>query len=126
MSGLPTPDPIPKLKISSFEKDDDTNHHVDFVTACSNARANNYSIAPNDRMETKRIAGKIIPAIATTTATVAGLVSLELVKVAIGETLPISAFKNTFLNLALPFYGMSEPAPPIRTPITGIASYTVS
>lgn len=32
-----------------FEKDDDTNLHMDFITACSNLRAENYSIAPTDK-----------------------------------------------------------------------------
>ena len=58
-----------------FEKDDDSNGHVDFVTAASALRAQMYAIKPADRFTTKRIAGKIIPAIATTTAAVAGLVS---------------------------------------------------
>jgi hypothetical protein len=62
--------------VEDFEKDDDTNHHVDFITQASNLRAVAYKIKPADRMETKRIAGRIIPAIATTTACVSGLVSL--------------------------------------------------
>ena len=32
-----------------FEKDDDTNFHMDFITACSNLRAENYDIAPTDK-----------------------------------------------------------------------------
>lgn len=57
-----------------FEKDDDANGHMDFVTAASSLRARMYAIEPADRLKTKRIAGKIIPAIATATAAVAGLV----------------------------------------------------
>ena len=39
------------LKMSPliFEKDDDSNHHMDFIVACSNLRAFNYSIPPADR-----------------------------------------------------------------------------
>lgn len=41
-----------------FEKDDDTNHHMEFVTAASNLRAANYDINAADMMHTKQIAGK--------------------------------------------------------------------
>lgn len=57
-----------------FEKDDDANGHMDFVESASALRAHMYSIEAADRLQTKRIAGKIIPAIATATAAVAGLV----------------------------------------------------
>jgi len=111
------------LVINEFEKDDDTNHHVDFIMAAANLRAANYRIKPADRLETKRIAGKIIPAIATTTAAVAGLVSLELIKIVL--ELPLECFKNAFLNLALPFVSFSEPAPPEKMKIAGDTYFTV-
>ena len=36
-----------------FEKDDDTNFHMDFIVACSNLRAFNYSIPPADKLKVK-------------------------------------------------------------------------
>lgn len=63
-----------------FEKDDDTNYHIKFITSASNCRAEIYGIDIVSEYETKGIAGKIIPAVATTTATVVGLICLEMIK----------------------------------------------
>nr|CAH8875316.1 unnamed protein product [Trichobilharzia regenti] len=64
----------------NFEKDDDNLAHVDFITSAANLRAVMYSLQTTPRHTVKRIAGRIVPAIATTTATVSGLVCLELLK----------------------------------------------
>lgn len=111
VSSIPPPKSFPegfKLESVEFEKDDDSNHHIDFITCASNLRAEGYGIQPADRHKTKFVAGKIIPAIATTTALVTGLVVLELYKTIDGKD-DIEQYKNGFVNLALPFFGFSEP-----------------
>ena len=97
-----------------------------------------YSIESADRYKTKRIAGRIVPAIATTTAAVSGLVSLILSdrktvhkgrnnKVSSpfvgvsridqgGNGSSIERFCNAFMNLALPEMPLmlTEPAAAMR------------
>jgi ubiquitin-activating enzyme E1 len=116
LQALPDPASLVGFRLcpADFEKDDDSNHHIDYIAAAANLRAANYNIAPGDRHTIKGIAGKIIPAIATTTAVVAGLVGLEALKVADStfghEHKPsLERFKNGFVNLALPFLAFSEP-----------------
>ena len=96
-----------------FEKDDDSNFHIDFITQAANLRARNYNIPESDHQKTKMIAGKIIPAIATTTAMIAGAVAIELYKLHFQTD--VEKFKNTFANLGISVILFSEPLPPIRT-----------
>ena len=98
-----------------FEKDDEKNFHIDFIWSCGNLRARNYRIPECDRYKAQMIAGKIIPAIATTTALVTGFASLEFLKMLTYKERKIEDFKNAFFNLALPMVVLSEPLPPSQT-----------
>ncbi|KAG9246647.1 hypothetical protein BJ878DRAFT_269861 [Calycina marina] len=79
--------------IITFDKDDiDT---LDFVTATSNIRSEIFKIEKQSRFEVKKMAGNIIPAIATTNAIVAGLCVLEAFKVLKGN---YAGTKEIFLS----------------------------
>ncbi len=106
-----------KYNLVEFEKDDDTNGHIKFITSIANIRAMAYSINQVSEFEAKGIAGKIIPALATTTSIVSGLVAIELYKLISSkinnnqDNYKIDNFKNTFLTLGMFFMGSSEPGP---------------
>jgi ubiquitin-activating enzyme E1 len=97
-----------RLKVQDFEKDDDENFHVDFVAAVSNLRATNYGIPTVSRDHTKFIAGKIIPAMITTTAAATGLVGLEFLKYMCGAK-DLQQYRNSFMNLAVPLFNNTPP-----------------
>jgi ubiquitin-activating enzyme E1 len=92
-----------------FEKDDDKNGHIDFIAAAANIRAGNYGIAPKDKLAIKKIAGRIIPAIATTTAMVCGFASLEMYKIHGIEKKELKDLRYGQIDLAAPLYNMMEP-----------------
>ncbi len=64
-----------------------------------------------DNFKVKLIAGKIIPAIATTTAMVVGAVGIEIIKYLLGKK--GDSFKNITSNLALPLWVFNDPQEPI-------------
>lgn len=78
---LPPPSSLAGYRLSPIEFEKDFDLHVEFVTSASNLRARNYGIQRADKHKTKFVAGKIVPAIATTTSLVTGLICLELYKV---------------------------------------------
>merc|ERR1712038_489006 len=89
-----------QLTALEFEKDVDENHHIDFITACSNLRCINYTLETAPRHKVKMIAGKIIPALATTTAMITGLVTIEMLKWALGFR-DIENYRNSYCNLGI-------------------------
>jgi ubiquitin-activating enzyme E1 len=129
-SSLPTTLDLVDFQLFSCEFDKDTDAHMHVVSSCANLRARNYKIPEADMHKARGIAGKIIPAIATTTAMVTGffenilfitvlfmikinlgLICVELYKLAQGKN-SVDKFLNTFSNLAIPYFSSMEPAPP--------------
>ncbi|GMT12559.1 hypothetical protein PFISCL1PPCAC_3856, partial [Pristionchus fissidentatus] len=69
--------------ILTWDKDDDA--AMRFVAACANIRAGIFHIAPKSLFEIKSMAGNIIPAIATTNAIVAGIMTIDALKIVAGH-----------------------------------------
>merc|ERR550532_3172339 len=98
------------LNAHDFEKDDDSNFHIDFMTISTNLRAFNYQIKMSTRLNVKLTAGRIIPALATTTAMVCGLVELEFCKLVLGlDSQGIEKFRNSNINLGTATFNVFQP-----------------
>ncbi len=87
-----------KIVPVDFEKDDDSNHHIDWITAATNMRSWNYSIEKSEKHNVRLTAGRIIPAIATTTAAITGFVQLEVFKYVLG--LKFDTHRQVTIDLA--------------------------
>jgi len=119
LASLPSLGSLAGQRISplSFEKDDDTNFHMDFIRSFANLRARNYSIEEVDALQAKLIAGRIIPALATTTSMVTGFVCVELIKLV--QSGVKAKFKDLQANLAMALLMQIDPeAPPKSVPRT--------
>ncbi len=96
------------IEYEEFEKDNDSNHHIDFLTAFSNLRAKNYKIEQCDKNLVKFISGKIIPAISTTTAAVCGFI-LSQIYILLRENYINKDLRTINFTLASPFFSIVQP-----------------
>ena len=107
-----------KVKINSlhpeiFEKDIDSNNHINFIHICSNLRAKNYSIEECDRLKTKLIAGKIIPAVSSTTSAITGFASSHIYALFYNDD--INLLKDIRFNIATNSYFVLNPPEVVGT-----------
>ncbi|ESO10929.1 hypothetical protein HELRODRAFT_156323 [Helobdella robusta] len=99
LKSLPPRESSLKLKMNALQFDKDCDSHVEYITAASNLRATNYNIPAADKLQTKKIVGKIIPAVTTTTSFVVGLACIELIKILKGDW-TLDNFRNSYNTLS--------------------------
>ena len=90
-----------------FEKDNDANNQIDFIHSCSNLRARNYRIFECNKEKTRFIAGKIVPSIATSSASITGFISTQIYTLL--QTNDRKILKEINLNLSTPFIQIYRP-----------------
>lgn len=95
------------FNIKEFEKDDNSNGHVEFIYAASNLRATNFRIENCDIYKAKMVSGNITPAIASTTAAIVGIVALQLYS--LNQLDDIQNIRNCSFNFAFNGYNFSKP-----------------
>jgi len=98
------------INSEKFEKDHEDNGHIDFIHFGANLRARNYGIDECDRNKTKQIAGKIISTVLTTTASIAGITSLQLYTML--QTNENKYFRECLIDLGSNNYCLMKPMPP--------------
>ncbi|EGR33396.1 ubiquitin-like modifier activating enzyme 6, putative, partial [Ichthyophthirius multifiliis] len=94
------------FKIQNIDFEKDNKIHIDFIYSLTNLRANSYSLPEMNWFTCKIKAGKIVPALASTTASIAGLQVIEFIKYMQNKK---TLMRNSFLNLAVPIISVSEP-----------------
>jgi ubiquitin-activating enzyme E1 len=105
---------IPSINKISFDKDNDELEHIYWINECSNIRNKQYSITETDIYQTRKIAGKIIPAMITTTSLIAGFQVMEFIKIIKyynkNNSTNKNYYKNRFANLNINYCDGIEPS----------------
>ena len=100
-----------KINSEKFEKDHDDNGHIDFIHLTATFRARNYNLKECDRSKTKIISGNILPTILTSTASVAGIASLQVFTLM--HTHKRNYLRKCFFNLGRTEFIIGLPNKPI-------------
>ena len=88
-----------------YNKDGLTNNHIEFIQSSSNLRARNYSIDEESKNKILMISGQIIPSVPTSTAAIAGYLSLQIINLMYTHDTE-NIIKNAFFHLGLNIFDL--------------------
>lgn len=119
---------INRIHEQIFEKDHDENHQVDFLYISTNLRASNFNIDLCSRDKVKFISGKIVPSIPTTTSSIVGFISSQILTLL--QTTDINHLRQINIDLSTPFFLVYRPKKPYKNkdkinPITKIITKAI-
>ena len=110
LEALPTPGELAGFRLSPLSlarARGGARWHVDFLECCAALRARCYSIPAPTQIDALRDAAEVVPALPATTALVAALGTIELLKAV--RKAPRVAHCDIFLNTALPLMAHAAP-----------------
>ena len=113
---------FPNINLIEFDKDNSDLYHIEWINECANLRNIQYKIEETSLNQTRLIAGKIIPAMISTTSLIAGFQIMEFIKLVkfydlnkyknLQNNNDINIFKNRFVNLNINYCDGINPAFP--------------
>ena len=89
----------------SFEKENENNSHINLIYSMSLLRARNYNIEEKTKEKIKSIITNIIPAIISSTAAIAGFISLQIYNIV--QSNNINSYRSLSFELATNWYVIS-------------------
>jgi len=88
-----------------FEKDGLNNYHIEFIQACANLRARNYSIVEESKNKILMISGQIIASVPTSTSAIVGYLTLQMINLMYTND-TVNVIKNAYLHLGLNIFDL--------------------
>ena len=88
-----------------FEKDGLNNYHIEFIQACANLRARNYSIVEESKNKILMISGQIIASVPTSTSAIVGYLTLQMINLMYTND-TFNVIKNAYLHLGLNIFDL--------------------
>lgn len=110
LATLPTPEALRGQRVNAinFERDNDRCFHTDFIYCAASIRAVQYRVEAMTRLQCKLMAGRVVPTVVTTAASLSGLLCLEVYKLV--QAKQREDHCNVSFNLALSTLSQAPPA----------------
>lgn len=127
LAALPSPSSLAGFRLATLQYDADVPAHGDFVAAAAALRAACYRIPPPDALAARLSAGGVPGALQPTAALAAGLLTLEVCKIAAArpQPPPLASLRCRFANLALPLQVEAQPCAVTKSRIAGAGGRTL-
>ncbi len=125
LGALPPPSTLAGFRLAPLQYDPDDTAHGDFIAAAAALRAACYRIPSPDALTARLVAGGVPGALQPTAALAAGLLTLEVCKLAAQPRPPLAAFRCHFASLSAPLLLGAQPSAVATARVVGTGGRTL-